>query len=327
MSMNRKLLVIDDDRAIHQLVGAHLANSQTDFFFASDGIEGIHCAINNKPTAILLDMEMPYMTGLEVCAKLKADPMTRDIPIVFVTSDATTRSKVRGIEMGAIDYVTKPFDPFELRARVGSVFRTASAIQSAQTLPGIDEATGLWNRAFLMKQIESLVAASARNKLMVSCCFVAIDRFDELAQKMGQPGGADLIQEARSAICASVRLEDFVCRYDARVTAGLGFAANPSRGQILARRLLTSVGGIGMSAFIEPEPVTCSIGMSISHASVGPRILAAAEWALAQAQLQGNHLIIANPDREEEPLCFPSAKPGWSNGAPTSLDASPRIAG
>jgi two-component system, cell cycle response regulator len=304
--MNRKLLVIDDDRAIHELVGAHLANSQTDFLFATDGIEGIHRAVNDKPTAILLDMDMPQMTGMEVCAKLKANPQTREIPVMFVTSDRTVRSKVRGIDMGAIDYVTKPFDPSELRARVRSAFRTASAIQSVHLRAGIDEATGIWNRAFLMKQIESIVAASARNKLMVSCCFVTIDRLDELAQNMGQPGGADLIQEAVIAICESVRLEDFVCRYDTRVIAVLGFVADRRCGGILAKRLLTCAAGIGLRTFVEPESVTCSVGMSISSASRGPRIIVAAECALAQAQLQGNRLILANPDRDESPLNFPA---------------------
>jgi diguanylate cyclase (GGDEF)-like protein len=304
--MNRKLLVIDDDRAIHRLVGAHLANSQTDFLFASDGIEGIQCAVDNRPTAILLDMDMPHMTGMEVCAKLKADPQTREIPIMFVTADQTMRSKVEGIEMGAIDYMTKPFDPFELRARVRSAFRTANAIQSVHARAGIDEPTGAWNRAFLMKHIESLVAASARNKLMVSCTFIAIDRFDDLAQKMGQPGGADLIQEAVNAVCEAVRLEDFVCRYDTRVIAVLGFVADRFSGQILAKRLLTCAAGIGLRSFIEAEPVTCSVGMSVSSNSVGPRIIEAAECALAQAQLHGNRVVLANPDLSDDGVKYPA---------------------
>jgi two-component system, cell cycle response regulator len=304
--MNRTLLVIDDDSAIHRLVGAHLASLQTDFVFASDGIEGIARAVTDKPTAILLDMDMPHMDGMEVCARLKADPRTREIPLVFVTADQTERSKVQGIEMGAIDYVTKPFNPFELRARMSSVFRTASSIQSAHARAGIDEATGIWNRAFLMKQIESLVAASVRSKMMVSCSLVAIDRFDELAQKMGQPGGSDLIQDAVTGICASVRLEDFVCRYETRVIAVLGFVADRSAGQILAKRLLTCAESIGLRTLIEPELVTCSIGMSISSNSVGPRIIGAAACSLAQAQLHGNRVVFANPDQNHDTLKYPA---------------------
>jgi diguanylate cyclase (GGDEF)-like protein len=291
---------------MHQLVGAHLANSQTQFLFASSGIEGIQCAIQDKPTAILLDLDMPQMTGMEVCAKLKADPQTRDIPIIFVSADRTMRSKVQGIEMGAIDYVTKPFDTFELRAKVRSVFRTASAMQALIARAGVDEPTGLWNRAFLIKQIESVVAASARNKEMVACCLVSLDRFDELALKMGQPGGADLIQDAAVAICDSVALDDFVCRYDTRVIAVLGFVADRDAGQTLAKRLLNSAQNIGLRTFIEPESITCSVGMSISIESVGPRIIAAAECALAQAQLHGNCLVVTNPDRDEKKLKYPA---------------------
>jgi diguanylate cyclase (GGDEF)-like protein len=241
---------------------------------------------------------------MEVCAKLKADPRTCEIPIMFVSADRTMRSKVQGIEMGAIDYVTKPFDRFELRARVKSAFRTASSIQSVHTRAGTDEPTGIWNRAFLMKQIESIVAATARSKTMVSCCLIALDRFDELAQKLGQPGGADLIQEAVSAICASVRLNDFVCRYDTRVIAVLCSVANRSAGQILAKRLLSCVQGIGLTTFVELESVTCSVGMSISRGSVGPRIIEAAECVFAQAQLHGNCVVFANPDHSEEMLKY-----------------------
>jgi two-component system cell cycle response regulator len=302
--MHQKLLVIDDDPSIHQLVGAHLANSQTECFFALDGIEGIESAVNDKPTAILLDMDMPNMNGMEVCARLKADPETREIPIMFVTADRAMRSKVEGIEMGAIDYVTKPFDPFELRARVRSIFRTAHAIQSVHSRAGIDESTGIWNRAFLMKHIESIVAASARNKMMVFCCFVAIDRFDELAQNMGQPGGADLIQEAITAICDAVSLEDFVCRYDTRVIAVMGFISDRFAAQTFAKRLQSHVAEIGLRTFIEPESVTCSIGMSVSSDSVGPRIIEAADCALAQAQLHGDRLVLANPDRYVETLNY-----------------------
>src|SRR5208282_846345 len=161
-NMNQQLLIIDDDRATHDLVCAHLANWETECISALDGSEGIKRAVESRPSAILLDMEMPDMDGMEVCRQLKANPQTSQIPIVFLTGDRATSSKVRGMDMGAVDYVTKPFDPFELRARVRSVFRTASAMASVHALAGIDESTGIWNRTFLFRQIEACVAAAAR---------------------------------------------------------------------------------------------------------------------------------------------------------------------
>jgi diguanylate cyclase (GGDEF)-like protein/PAS domain S-box-containing protein len=118
------LLVIDDSQDIHPLVGVWLIDESIEIHSAFDGASGLEQARALSPDLILLDVDMPATDGFEVCAQLKADAKTRDIPVVFLTGASDTGEKLRGLELGAIDYIIKPFDPAELRARVRASLRT-----------------------------------------------------------------------------------------------------------------------------------------------------------------------------------------------------------
>ena len=120
----QRLLIIDDSIDVHELVQAWLTNEPVEFFSSSNGPDGLTQASALRPDLILLDVDLPGLDGFEVCKRLKANPITADIPIVFLTGAASTEEKLRGLELGATDYITKPFDPAELRARVRSALNT-----------------------------------------------------------------------------------------------------------------------------------------------------------------------------------------------------------
>jgi diguanylate cyclase (GGDEF)-like protein/PAS domain S-box-containing protein len=125
---NQKLLIVDDSEDIQELVRVWLDGQALDFFSCENGPDALSTASRLRPDLILLDVDLPGMDGFEVCRRLKADPITTDIPVVFLTGAAATAEKLRGLEMGATDYVTKPFDPAELRARVRASLHTKSLI-------------------------------------------------------------------------------------------------------------------------------------------------------------------------------------------------------
>jgi diguanylate cyclase (GGDEF)-like protein/PAS domain S-box-containing protein len=99
---------------------------------AADGTAGLELARARMPDLILLDVDMPDPDGFEVCRRLKADTATRDIPVIFLTGASSTEQKLKGLELGAIDYIIKPFDPAELRARVKTSLRTKQLLASLQ---------------------------------------------------------------------------------------------------------------------------------------------------------------------------------------------------
>jgi diguanylate cyclase (GGDEF)-like protein/PAS domain S-box-containing protein len=120
----QKLLIIDDSVDIHELVNIWLADEQLEFTSRFDGESGLASALELRPDLILLDVDLPGLNGFEVCRRLKAAAPTMDIPVVFLTGASSTLEKLRGLELGATDYVTKPFDPAELRARVCGALNT-----------------------------------------------------------------------------------------------------------------------------------------------------------------------------------------------------------
>jgi len=112
------VLVVDDIPKNLQVVGTMLRNAGYSIMPATSGAEALDGVREQLPDLILLDLMMPEMDGLEVCHRLKADPLTQAIPVIFLTASNEMEHLVKGFEMGAVDYVTKPFNPPELLARV-----------------------------------------------------------------------------------------------------------------------------------------------------------------------------------------------------------------
>src|SRR3954452_21895368 len=111
--MMQRVLIVDDTRNIHALVKARLAGEPVELHSCFTGVDSIAMAATVLPDLILLDVDMPDVDGFEVCRRLKAQSSTMHIPIVFLTGAGSTDAKIRGLGLGAVDYVTKPFEPAE----------------------------------------------------------------------------------------------------------------------------------------------------------------------------------------------------------------------
>ena len=109
-----RVLVIDDEAPIRLLCRVNLEAEKMEVLEASDGPTGLEKARNEEPDVILLDVMMPGLDGWQVAEELLNDERTRSIPIVFLTARAEVRDRARGLDLGGIDYVTKPFNPTEL---------------------------------------------------------------------------------------------------------------------------------------------------------------------------------------------------------------------
>jgi DNA-binding response OmpR family regulator len=112
--MAAKVLVIDDEAPIRLLCRVNLEAEGMEVVEAEEGTEGLELARTERPDVILLDVMMPGLDGWEVLHRLLDDERTKEIPIVFLTARAELRDRARGLELGGIDYVTKPFNPVEL---------------------------------------------------------------------------------------------------------------------------------------------------------------------------------------------------------------------
>ena len=204
-----RVLVIDDSEFIHKLVRVRLRKEGLEVRAEYSGREGLERSLEDVPDLILLDVDLPDMDGFEVCRRLKEHQTTRHIPVIFLTGNVTTEAKVRGLDLGAVDYVTKPFDDVELRARVRAALRTKRLQDILEQQSYLDALTGLWNRAYLNHRVEAELKVSSR---------YGGEEFVLLLTDTQLEGAMGLCER----LCAAVEQRLFVVR-DERVTVTASF--------------------------------------------------------------------------------------------------------
>jgi phosphate regulon transcriptional regulator PhoB len=121
--MKETILIVEDEKDIVKMLDYNLKKEGFKVLSASDGEDALDAAVSKRPDLILLDLMLPGMDGLEVCKKLKSEQKTSSMPIIMLTAKGQESDKVVGLELGADDYVTKPFSPRELLARIKAVLR------------------------------------------------------------------------------------------------------------------------------------------------------------------------------------------------------------
>jgi two-component system phosphate regulon response regulator PhoB len=129
--MPETILVIEDEEDVSDLIRYHLKKEKLRVLVAADGAEGLRLAKEERPDAIILDIMLPRINGFEVTKKLKADARTAGTPLLILSAKGESESRIRGLELGADDYLPKPFSPRELVLRIEALLRRNKAVESA----------------------------------------------------------------------------------------------------------------------------------------------------------------------------------------------------
>lgn len=215
-----KILVIDDSRLISHVAKTILTKQGHEVILAQDGLSGLQAAKSEHPDLILLDLVMPGMDGYQVCQELKKEEKIKEIPVIMLTSKAEPADKVRGLELGALDYVVKPFDEGELAARVNIQLRLKQLYEALQEknqqlekLANRDGLTGLYNHRYFHEQLSQDFARAKRYHESLSCILLDIDYFKKFNDTYGHQTGDIVLSTLGQVIKDTIRDSDFAARY------------------------------------------------------------------------------------------------------------------
>jgi diguanylate cyclase (GGDEF)-like protein len=289
--MTQRVLIIDDSQDIHDLVRVGLHGEPVDLHSAFNGPTGIALARAISPDLILLDVDMPKPDGFEVCRSLKSDPVLSAIPIVFLSGASSTAEKVRGLDLGATDYITKPFDSAELRARVSVALRTKYLVDLLAQQAMIDSLTGLFNRAHFEQRLEAEVSLARRAGTNLSCLMIDVDHFKNVNDQFGHSAGDLVLRSLAQVLKDSCRTEDIAHRLGGEEFVALLPNTAAANATILAERLRQALANMRVTFRGTVIQTTCSIGVADLTTSGEDGILHAADQALYRAKNNGRNQV------------------------------------
>jgi two-component system, cell cycle response regulator len=207
------LLLIDDSPSMHRLLAFKLKHEGVEFLTCFSGQEGVDLASSNRPALILLDLNMPEMDGFQVLRALKNDSRTIDIPVIVLSGNSDPEDKVRAFELGAMDFVCKPFDIHELRARIQSAIRISRLMSMLEKRAQIDGLTGLWNRAYFNDRLPRDLSNAVRTHSTMTLVMCDLDHFKKVNDTFGHPAGDAVLQGYAKILTGELRSYDVPCRY------------------------------------------------------------------------------------------------------------------
>jgi two-component system, cell cycle response regulator len=286
------LLMVDDSPYMHKMVRAYLEPDPLILHSAYDGETALNQAAQLKPSLILMDVDMPEMNGLEVCRRLKSSPGSLNIPVIFLTADCSLNDKVTALDMGAVDYITKPFKPDELRARVRSALRTRKHLEQTTM---VDASSGLWNKTFFDLQMPALLSLSRRTDQSLACIVAELDDLQALIKKHGSDFQDSVMKSVANVFLAETRTEDLICHCGSGRFIALVPATQRKGAANLADRIRREIERQAFCSDHGAVQVTCSFGVADTLASSNLSVLEAADIALARSKENDGNIVTLAP--------------------------------
>ncbi|GAA3956549.1 diguanylate cyclase [Allohahella marinimesophila] len=208
-----KVLIVDDNPQLIKMLSAILRGICT-VSFALSGEEALKVAAQQKPQVILLDMQLPGMNGFETCRALKSSAETCNAAILFLTAHSESDFEVKALELGAVDFIAKPFNSAVVMARVKTQLLLAAQTETLRQYAERDALTGLYNRRYFDKKLDEEVAWHRRQALPMAVTLLDIDHFKLYNDGYGHVAGDHCLRQVAEILSESLRRPgEFVARY------------------------------------------------------------------------------------------------------------------
>lgn len=290
------LLIVDDEKQ-NRLLLTELFGTTYKIIQAKNGVQALEKARQHRPDLILLDVLMPEMDGMGVLRELKRDDATRLIPVIFITALDSATDEENGLNLGAVDYISKPFHPPIVRVRVHNQLQLVHQRRLLEQLASLDGLTGIPNRrqfdATLLKEWHRC----QRNQQPLSLIVADVDFFKKYNDALGHAAGDRVLQEVAATLRQAARRPgDLVARYGGEEFVLLLPETDATSAQALAEGLQQL---LHSKAFAHPNSslgpcLTMSMGGNTtvpSTTALDPEFFALADAALYRAKHQGRNQV------------------------------------
>jgi diguanylate cyclase (GGDEF)-like protein len=303
--MSGSILIIDDADSVRSQIMGALRNEGLfgDYREARDGIDGFKSLIASKPDLVICDLEMPRMDGFKFLQMVNSREELKDIPIIMLTGRDERELKIKGLNFGACDYLTKPFDIGELVARV-KVQLKVKALQDdlkrsnelLRELSDTDPLTRLHNRRYLTKFLDCELTRTMRTGERLSLIMLDIDNFKKVNDTYGHQNGDTVLSAVADAIRKGRRCYDIAARYGGEEFVILLPGTSLRGGITVAEQLRSIVQAIYFEPPLDKLAITISAGVSAFPAACvddADSLIKEADKALYRAKKNGRNRVEA----------------------------------
>ncbi|MBE9504195.1 MAG: diguanylate cyclase [Proteobacteria bacterium] len=306
--MKAKILMIEDSPTQADKASGLLRDLGYEVVWAETGELGLKLAKESNPDLILLDVVMPGMDGYTVCRWLKLNQATKNIPIIMLTVKGEVENRVTGLEIGADDYLPKPFNPRELEARIFAALRTKAEqvelgeqnrelqelLHKVEFMAITDPLTGLYNKRRFYDVLKKEFLSSKRYNHSLSCLILDLDHFKEINDKYGHLAGDATLKEVGSILAKALREVDTISRFGGEEFVVLLPFTPKKDATLVAERIRKSISETNVKYEKQEIKVTTSIGVaSIEDIQGGEMdaLIQYADDALYQAKHNGRNRV------------------------------------
>ena len=291
-----RLLIVDDDPNNVRLL-ASIFDQDYDILFALNGLEAIDISLRERPDLIILDVMMPDLDGYTVCKTIKNHPHTKDIPIVFLTAHCDAEEEIRGLEMGAADFISKPFYPKIVKIRVSNQIELKYAREKLTKLASTDGLTGIANRRYFDDQLAHEWTRARRLNQTLAIAMIDVDWFKKYNDHYGHQGGDDCLRQVANALSnVAKRDSDFVARYGGEEFAIILPMTQAENALELAKNSCLALSNLELPhALSDFGHVTLSVGVAVGcpkQNTTPHNLLVNADKALYTAKEKGRNRAV-----------------------------------
>jgi len=290
-----KILIVDDERFNIEVVVGFLEPEAYTLSYVNSGEDALRAAFNNSFDLILLDINMPGIDGFTVCERLKKDAKTKEIPIIFLSAQNDINAITRAFSIGAVDYVSKPFNGLELIARVHNHVRIRSYILEIEAkqnklaqLASTDTLTKVANRLRFISRLKQEAGAVNKEQSRLSLIYINLDNVQKINDIYGYSKGDKILFSFAQMLKKHTRETDFLARI-----FGAEFAIIlPNTSKQAAKHIAQKIKGATQQLKVVPTSLSCSLGVvEYQLGESGDAFLVRGEKQMQEAKELGGNMV------------------------------------